>query len=92
MTSNVNNIAQIAALAAVSGPLDAVHEMRDAFDRRRKKMYEILSNIDGVVCPEPQGAFYAFPNVTGACQRLGMSTANELQRALLEQELRRRGR
>ncbi len=69
MTSNVNNIAQIAALAAVSGPLDAVHEMRDAFDRRRRKMFDILSGIDGVVCPEPQGAFYAFPSLRGLLGR-----------------------
>ena len=61
-TSNVANVAQAAALAAVSGPLDAVHEMREAFDRRRKNMYSMLSGIEGVLCPEPQGAFYAYPD------------------------------
>ncbi|MDH3500513.1 MAG: pyridoxal phosphate-dependent aminotransferase [Acidimicrobiia bacterium] len=69
MTSNVNNIAQLAALAAVSGPLDAVEEMRAAFDRRRRKMFEILSGIDGVICREPQGAFYAFPSLQGLLGR-----------------------
>ena len=63
LTSNVNNVAQVAALAAVSGSLDAVAEMREAFDRRRRKMVELLSAIPGVSCPEPQGAFYAYPSV-----------------------------
>ncbi|MDH3704911.1 MAG: pyridoxal phosphate-dependent aminotransferase [Acidimicrobiia bacterium] len=62
-TSNVANVSQRAALAAVEGPLDAVHEMRQAFDRRRRNMYAMLSAIDGVVVPEPQGAFYAFPSL-----------------------------
>ncbi|MEU2795122.1 pyridoxal phosphate-dependent aminotransferase [Streptomyces sp. NPDC007117] len=62
-TSNVSNVAQIAALAAVSGPLDAVAEMRTAFDRRRKLIVRMLNEIDGVFCPEPEGAFYAYPAV-----------------------------
>ena len=61
-TSNVANVSQRAALAAVSGPLDAVEEMREAFDRRRQLMYSMLTEIDGVSLMEPQGAFYAFPN------------------------------
>ena len=64
-TSNVNNIAQKAALTAVSGPLDAVVEMRSAFDRRRQTMYSMLSSIDGVQIAEPQGAFYAYPSFEG---------------------------
>lgn len=60
-TSNVANVSQRAALAAVSGSLDAVYEMREAFDRRRKTMYSMLSTIDRVECVEPTGAFYAFP-------------------------------
>ena len=61
-TSNVANVAQVAAEAAVSGPLDAVYEMREAFDRRRKTMHSLLSGIEGVLCPEPEGAFYAYPD------------------------------
>ncbi len=64
-TSNVDNIAQRAALAAVSGPLDAVEMMRNAFDRRRHTMVSMLRAIDGVTCLEPEGAFYAFPNFDG---------------------------
>lgn len=64
-TSNVCNIAQAAALAAVSGGLDDVADMRAAFDERRRVMHEMLSAIDGVDCPRPQGAFYAFPSFEG---------------------------
>ena len=63
LTSNVANVSQRAALAAVSGPLDAAHEMRDAFDRRRRTIVKLLSEIPGVECPTPQGAFYAYPSV-----------------------------
>lgn len=62
-TSNVSNVAQAAALAAVSGDLTAVAEMREAFDRRRRTMVRMLNEIDGVLCPEPEGAFYAYPSV-----------------------------
>ena len=61
-TSNVNNVAQRAALAAVAGPLDAVAEMREAFDRRRKTMFSMLSAAEGIEIVEPQGAFYAYPS------------------------------
>jgi aspartate aminotransferase len=64
-TSNVSNIAQAAALAAVSGDLAAVYEMREAFDRRRTTMHKMLNDIPGVVCHEPEGAFYAFPSFKG---------------------------
>jgi aspartate/methionine/tyrosine aminotransferase len=63
LCSNVNNVAQRAALAAVSGPLDAVAEMRTAFDRRRRAIVAALSAIPGVECPTPHGAFYAYPSV-----------------------------
>ena len=63
LTSNVCNVAQAAALAAVSGDLSAVAEMRAAFDRRRLTMTRMLGEIPGVVCPEPQGAFYCYPSV-----------------------------
>ncbi|QSI47213.1 pyridoxal phosphate-dependent aminotransferase [Thermobispora bispora] len=62
-TSNVCNVAQAAALAAVSGDLSAVERMREAFDRRRRTMVRMLNEIPGVVCPEPKGAFYAYPSV-----------------------------
>jgi aspartate/methionine/tyrosine aminotransferase len=62
-TSNVSNVAQRAALAAVAGDLSAVAEMRAAFDRRRQTMVKMLREIPGVECPEPQGAFYAYPSV-----------------------------
>ncbi|MEU7749758.1 pyridoxal phosphate-dependent aminotransferase [Nonomuraea sp. NPDC049158] len=62
-TSNVSNVAQMAALAAVSGDLSAVAEMREAFDRRRQAMVRLLNEIPGVFCPEPKGAFYAYPSV-----------------------------
>jgi aspartate/methionine/tyrosine aminotransferase len=64
-TSNVANVSQIAALAAVSGDLSAVDEMRKAFDRRRQTIVRMLTEIPGVTCPEPQGAFYAYPSVKG---------------------------
>ena len=65
VTSNVCNVAQAAALAAVSGDLTAVAEMRRAFDRRRLTMTRLLNDIPGVVCPEPEGAFYCYPSVKG---------------------------
>ena len=62
-TSNVANVSQAAALAAVSGDLSAVARMREAFDRRRQTMVRLLNDIPGVFCPEPEGAFYAYPSV-----------------------------
>jgi aspartate/methionine/tyrosine aminotransferase len=64
-TSNVSNVAQVAALAAVSGDLSAVAEMRSAFDRRRRLAVSMLRDIPGVICPEPEGAFYVYPSVKG---------------------------
>jgi len=68
-TSNVANVSQVAALAAVSGDLSAAEAMREAFDRRRRRMHELLSAIAGVECVEPQGAFYAFPSFPGVLGR-----------------------
>ena len=62
-TSNVSNVAQAAALEAVSGDLSAVAEMRTAFDRRRQTIVRMLNEIPGVFCPEPKGAFYVYPSV-----------------------------
>lgn len=64
-TSNVCNVAQAAAVAAVSGDLSAVERMREAFDRRRELMTIMLNKIPGVICPLPEGAFYCFPSVKG---------------------------
>jgi aspartate aminotransferase len=62
-TSNVANISQVAALAAVSGGLEAVDEMKIAFDRRRRLIVDMLRAIRGIDCPEPEGAFYVYPSV-----------------------------
>jgi aspartate aminotransferase len=64
-TSNVCNVAQAAALAAVSGDLSAVAQMRSAFDRRRQVMTKMLNEVPGVICPLPEGAFYCYPSVKG---------------------------
>ncbi len=63
LSSNVNNVAQIAALTALSGSLDAVNKMHEAFDRRRKTIVEALNAIEGVHCPTPKGAFYVYADV-----------------------------
>ena len=68
-TSNVANVSQVAALAAVSGDLSAVDEMKIAFDRRRKTITKMLNEVDGIVCPEPEGAFYVYPSVKGVLGR-----------------------
>ncbi len=88
-TSNVANVPQRAALAALTGPMDTVAEMRKAFDRRRRVMYELLQEIPGVEVIEPEGAFYAFPAVRG---QLGMQlggtrpeSSMELAGVLLEE-------
>lgn len=68
-TSNVSNISQAAALAAVIGDLSAAHEMRQSFDRRRLAMHKLLNDIEGVDCYEPEGAFYCFPSFKGVLGR-----------------------
>ncbi len=65
LSSNVSNVSQRAAIAAVSGDLKAVHEMGTAFNRRRKLIVGLLNEIPGVVCPTPTGAFYVYPSVKG---------------------------
>ena len=68
-TSNVANVSQRAALAAVAGDLEAVATMREAFDRRRITIHRMLNEIPGVSCLEPEGAFYAFPSFEGVLGR-----------------------
>lgn len=88
-TSNVANVSQRAALAAVAGDLDAVAMMRDAFERRGKLMHSLLSGIPGVVCAEPEGAFYCFPSFEGVLGRtfggVTVTSTLELADVLLEQ-------
>src|SRR4051812_34857380 len=80
-TSNVGNVSQRAALAAVSGDLDAVADMRAAFDRRGQAMHRMLESIPGVTCMEPQGAFYCFPNFDGV---LGHEVGGRVVKTTLE--------
>jgi aspartate/methionine/tyrosine aminotransferase len=64
-TSNVANVSQVAALAAVTGDLSAVEAMREVYDRRRRTIVKMLREIPGIECPEPMGAFYVYPSVKG---------------------------
>jgi len=88
-TSNVANVSQRAAIAAVSGRLDDVVMMREAFERRGSNMHRLLNEIDGVTCIEPQGAFYCFPNLSELLGRdiNGQTASNTLELAdlVLEQ-------
>jgi aspartate aminotransferase len=89
LSSNVSNISQGAALAALTGPQDEVETMRRAFDRRRTLIVAELNKIDGVVCPTPEGAFYVYPDVTGLLNRewggVTPKTSLELADLILEQ-------
>jgi aspartate/methionine/tyrosine aminotransferase len=80
-TSNVCNVAQAAALAAVRGDLSAVAAMRTAFDRRRLLMSQMLNEVPGVVCPVPDGAFYCYPSVQGV---LGKQIAGQRPQTSVE--------
>jgi aspartate/methionine/tyrosine aminotransferase len=66
LTSNVSNVSQRAAIAALAGDLSAVHKMGEAFDRRRKLIVGLLNEVPGFECPMPTGAFYVYPSVKGA--------------------------
>jgi aspartate aminotransferase len=89
LSSNVSNVSQRAAIAALNGNLDAVHKMGEAFNRRRKLIVGLLNEIPGFECPTPTGAFYVYPSVKGV---LGKSirgktptTSTELATLLLEE-------
>jgi aspartate/methionine/tyrosine aminotransferase len=73
MTSNVNNIAQRAAIAGLTGPSEPIEAMRQAFDRRRQVMHGTLAKMAGVTCVEPKGAFYCFPGLEAHLPRFGSS-------------------
>jgi aspartate aminotransferase len=88
-TSNVCNVAQAAALTALTGDLSAVAQMRSAFDRRRQVMTSMLNDVPGVVCPLPEGAFYCYPSVRGLLgkQIAGQrpTTSSQLAELLLDE-------
>jgi aspartate/methionine/tyrosine aminotransferase len=88
-TSNVANVSQRAAIAALTGDLAAVAEMKLAFDRRRRTIVSMLNEIDGVVCPMPGGAFYAYPSVKGLLGKeydgRVISTSADLAEYILDQ-------
>jgi aspartate aminotransferase len=89
LTSNVSNISQRAAIAALNGPQDAIEEMRQAFDARRKVIVAELNKIPGMVTPTPKGAFYVYPDVSALLGRtwggVTPSTSLELADLILEQ-------
>jgi aspartate aminotransferase len=88
-TSNVANVSQRAALAALTGDMDCVVRMREAFDKRRQRMHALLSGMTGVTCVEPEGAFYAFPSFEGVLGGVvgdrKPATTLELAEVVLEQ-------
>ncbi|WP_416444854.1 pyridoxal phosphate-dependent aminotransferase [Leucobacter sp. HNU] len=89
LTSNINNIAQRAAIAALNGPQEPIEEMRQAFDRRRKTIIAELNRVDGFHAPTPEGAFYAYVDVAGALGReiagVTPTTSLELADLILDQ-------
>ena len=88
LSSNVNNVAQIAAAAALNGPQDEAEQFREAFDRRRRLIVSELAKIDGVEVPNPLGAFYVYPDVRGLLNRewdgVTPTTSLELADLILE--------
>jgi aspartate aminotransferase len=84
-TSNVGNVSQRAAIAALTGDLEAVATMRAAYERRGRRMHELLSAIPGVTCIEPQGAFYCFPSFQDVLGReiAGKTPHNTMELAAL---------
>ena len=89
LTSNVSNVSQRAAIAALNGNLDAVHAMGEAFNRRRKLIVKLLNEVPGFECPTPAGAFYVYPSVKGvfgkSIRGKTPTTSAELATILLEE-------
>ncbi len=82
-TGNPSNIAQMAALEAINGPQDSVNQMVRAFDERRKFMHKRLNEMKGINCIEPEGAFYAFPDISGAGMKSMEFSSRLLDEALV---------
>lgn len=89
LSSNVSNVSQRAAIAALTGDLSAVKKMLEAFDRRRKLIVKMLNEIPGIECPTPQGAFYVYPSVKGVLNKeirgRRPTTSAELAALILEE-------
>jgi aspartate/methionine/tyrosine aminotransferase len=89
LTSNVSNVSQRAAIAAVTGDLAAVHKMGEAFNRRRELIVSLLNEIPGFSCPTPTGAFYVYPSVKGVLGKTirgkTPTTSAELATLILEE-------
>ncbi|MSV91494.1 MAG: aminotransferase class I/II-fold pyridoxal phosphate-dependent enzyme, partial [Actinobacteria bacterium] len=89
LSSNVSNVSQRAAIAALTGDLAAVHKMGEAFNRRRKLIVGLLNEIPGFECPTPQGAFYVYPSVKGVLGKTirgkTPTTSAELATLILEE-------
>lgn len=85
LTSNVANVSQRAALAAITGPMDSALAMREAFDRRRQTMTAMLNAMPGVRCVEPHGAFYCFPDLTDVLAKTGHASTIDLATDILEE-------
>jgi aspartate/methionine/tyrosine aminotransferase len=89
LTSNVNNVAQRAAITALTNDLSAVHEMGVAFNRRRKLIVDLINEIPGFECPTPEGAFYVYPSVKGALNKTYRGktpkTSSELATLILDE-------
>lgn len=85
-TSNPTSFAQYGALAALTGPQEPLEMMKREFVKRRDRVVELLNQIDGISCLKPEGAFYVFPNVSVAMERMGFDDVDKWSEALLEQE------
>jgi aspartate/methionine/tyrosine aminotransferase len=85
LSSNVSNVSQIAALAALEGGLESAHAMREAFNRRRLQMVSMLRATSGVQLVEPNGAFYAFPDVSELMEKKGIASSLDLASLLLDE-------
>jgi aspartate aminotransferase len=85
-TSNPTSFAQYGALAALTGTQEPLERMKQEFVKRRNRVVELLNQIDGISCQKPQGAFYVFPNVSRAVEKMGFKDVDQWSEALLEQE------